>query len=314
MNNGTIKVTAVFVMICLLWGSTWLAIRVGLESLTPMISAGIRFLIASLLILLIMKFRNIKPQSDKTAYRLYFVMGIFSFVIPFGLVYWAEQFVPSGLASVLFAVYPFFVAIFSFFVFKNDKIGLNKMIGIVAGFTGIVIIFSESFDWNFSDYFLGMLAIVLSGTMQAAIAVSIKKFGGHLHPLSMNFVPMLLAAILMLLIGVLIEDKSRLVFDFNAAASVLYLGVFGSVFTFTGYYWLLKRINIIVLSLVAFITPIIALLLGWIFYNEQLTFRHLVGSMLVLFGLLSANIGGREQIKKLLNFRNYRFTGVRKES
>jgi drug/metabolite transporter (DMT)-like permease len=125
--------------------------------------------------------------------------------------------------------------------------------------------------------------------MQASIAVAIKKYGQHLNPLSMNFIPMLIAGFVMFLIGLLFEDTNRLQFDANAVLSVLYLAVFGSVVTFTSYYWLLKRINIVILSLIAFITPLVALILGWIVYGEYFESHQVIGSVFVLIGLLIAN-------------------------
>ncbi|MCL6493953.1 MAG: DMT family transporter, partial [Ignavibacterium sp.] len=236
--------------------------------------------------------KGITLQKDKLSVKLYLQMGFLSFVIPFGLVYWAEQFVPSGLASVLFGVYPFFVAIFSFFMIPNEKIGIGKTVGMILGFLGIIIIFSDSFSFTLSDYLLGMFAVMLSGIMQAYIAVTLKKYGKHLNPLSMNFIPMLIAGIAGTLIGLLVEDMSRVTVEENGILAVLYLAILGSVVTFTSFYWLMKRINVVILSLIAFITPIVALLLGWIFYNEVFTTHHLVGSALVLIGLLIANLYG----------------------
>lgn len=112
MNSQSIKIGLAYVLICLLWGSTWMVIRIGLETLTPMIYAGTRFLLASIVIYSIMRFRGTKLQKDKLSVNLYLMLGFFSFVIPFWLVYWAEQFIPSGLTAIIFAVYPFFVIIF----------------------------------------------------------------------------------------------------------------------------------------------------------------------------------------------------------
>jgi drug/metabolite transporter (DMT)-like permease len=170
--------------------------------------------------------------------------------------------------------------------------------GTVLGFTGIVVIFSDSFTGDFSDYLLGMLAIVLSGTMQAWIAVSIKKFGNHLHPLSMNFIPMVIAGISMIVIGVLTEDMSYLKWNENAYLSILYLAFFGSVITFTSFYWLLKKINIVILSLITFITPIVALILGYFIYNEQLSLKHFIGTAMVLTGVFWANLGNLLKLRK----------------
>lgn len=304
MHAENTKVVSTYILICLIWGTTWLGIKASLESLTPFMSAGTRFFLASFVIFMIMKFNGIKLQTDRLSIKLYFLMGFFSFVIPFGLVYWAQQFVPSGLAAVLFAVYPFFVAIFSYFRIPEEKIGLIKVAGIIIGFSGIVVIFSDSFGQNISDYILGMLAIVLSGIMQANIAVTLKKSGGHLHSLSMNLIPMLIAGFFMVLISITIEDYSVNTFDLNAVVSVSYLALFGSVVTFTSFYWLLKRVNIVILSLIAFITPIVALFAGWIIYNEQLTSHHLVGSVLVLIGLLWANMEAYLKYKKLKKVSN----------
>lgn len=292
MNRETFKIIFTYLLLCFIWGSTWLAIRISLESFTPFLSGGLRFIIASIAIFILMRLRGITLQKDKLSVKLYLQMGFLSFVIPFGLVYWAEQFVPSGLASVLFGVYPFFVAIFSYFMIPNEKIGIGKTIGMILGFAGIVVIFSDSFSLTISDYLLGMFAVMLSGIMQAYIAVTLKKYGKHLNPLSMNFIPMLIAGIAGTLIGLLAEDMSRVSLHEAGIFAVLYLALFGSVVTFTAFYWLMKRINVVILSLIAFITPIVALILGWIFYNEVLTTQHRIGSAMVLIGLLIANLYG----------------------
>lgn len=298
MSKLAVKIFLAYSALCLIWGSTWIAIRYGLESLTPIFSAGLRFSLASIFIFILMRVKNISLQTDKVSIRLYLLMGFFSFVIPFGLVYWAQQFVPSGMAAVLFAVYPFWVVIFSHIRIPSDFIGFFKIFGTVLGFAGIVIIFSDSFVGDISNYLIGMFAVVLSGIMQAWIAVSIKKFGHHLHPLSMNFIPMVIAGISMLLIALFTEDLSTLKFNQNAYISILYLAVFGSIVTFTSFYWLIKRVNLVILSLVAFITPIVALILGYFLYNEVLSTRHFVGSALVLTGVFWANLGNLLKLRK----------------
>jgi drug/metabolite transporter (DMT)-like permease len=111
---------------------------------------------------------------------------------------------------------------------------------------------------------------------------------------------MLIAGITFCMMGFFLEDISIIKFNSNAVLSILYLAIFGSIVTFTSFYWLLKRINIIILSLISFIIPIIALLLGWIFYNEQLSLKELIGSLFVLFGLLLANFGNMIKLNKLV--------------
>ena len=295
MISDKIKIGAGYTLICIIWGSTWLAIRIGLDSLSPIISGGLRFLFASLFIFILTKINGIKLQKDPGSIRLYWITGFFSFVVPFGLVYWAEQFIPSGLASIVFAVMPFGVILFTWFFLRETKISMNQVTGVVLGFAGIVIIFSDSLTFDFSNYFLGILAVLLSATMQAGIAVLIKKEGQHLHPLSMNLVPLIIAGIVMTVWGLIFENPSTWNFNIKSVGSIIYLAFFGTVVTFSTYYWLLKRINIVVLSLTSFITPIVAVMLGWIVLNEKLSFQAIIGSSLVLIGILFANF---RQLKK----------------
>lgn len=224
-------------------------------------------------------------------------MGLFTFIIPFALIYWAEQFVPSGLAAVLFAVYPFFITLFSYYLIRSETSGIAKLIGIVFGFAGILVIFYNDLSMDISSYLLGMGGIVLGGILQACIAVLIKKYGQHLNPLTMNLVPMIIAGVSLFILGFFLEDSTSLNFNTEAVLSIIYLALFGSIVTFTSYFWLLKRVNIILLSLTSFITPIVALILGWLVYNEHLTSNHFWGSVMVLAGLLWANLGGILRLK-----------------
>lgn len=289
MNLENIKIILGYLMICILWGSTWLAIRIGLDSLTPIFSVGLRFLLASVFVFGIMKWKKIKFDKDSFSLKLYLVLALFSYSIPFGLVYWAEQYIPSGLASIVFATLPFGVIIFSLFAFPANKISFSQLIGVILGFFGIVVIFSESLSFDMSKYFLGVIAVLLSAFLQSAIAVIIKKYGGYLNPLSMNFFPLLVSGLLMIVAGLVIEDISYWKFDTKAFGSVVFLSFFGTVVTFTTYYWLLKRINVVILSLSSFITPVTAVFLGWLILNEKLSSNAILGSSLVLIGILFAN-------------------------
>jgi len=302
MKNENLRVVMIYLLLCFIWGSTWIVIRAGLDSLTPLISVGYRFTLASLFVFSLMKYKNLKLQTDKLSVMLYIFMTFFSYVFPFSLVYWAESpqvGVPSGLSAVLFGVYPFFVAFLSYFLLQNESIGASKISGMIIGFSGIIVIFSDNFIGDISIYFFGMTAIVGSALMQAIVLVLIKKYGHHLNPLSMNFIPMLSAGIILIITGFSVEDISQLKYDSAAVLSVLYLAFFGSTVTFSSYYWLLKRVNVVILSLIAFITPVVALFLGWIFYDEHLTSNHFLGTTLVLSGLLIANLGNLRKFNNL---------------
>lgn len=299
MQSENLKIGSGYALICMLWGSTWLAIRFGLDSLTPIFSAGLRFGLAAIFFLVIMKIKKVKLQTDPLSIKLYLIMGFFSFVIPFGLVYWAEQYIASGLTSVLFAIFPFWVIIFSRIAMPKETIGPHKITGVILGFIGIYVIFSDKISMNLSDDIWGMIAIITSAIMQAGVAVIIKKHGRELNPLSMNLVPVIIAGAAMIAIGLTFEDMQNVKFDDKAIFSVIYLALFGTVFTFTTYYWLMKKINVVILSLSSFITPIVAVFLGWFIRSEVFSIEDLMGSALVLMGILFANFRGLYNYYKL---------------
>ena len=102
--NDKLKIILLYILICLIWGTTWLVTRIGLYSLTPLFSAGIRFIVATITILFLMKFQSLKLNTDKLSIRLYIFMGLFAYAIPFALIYWGQMYVASGLAAVIFAL------------------------------------------------------------------------------------------------------------------------------------------------------------------------------------------------------------------
>jgi len=241
---------------------------------------------------MLLRYRNYNIKNDPLSIKLYLLLAVFSFSIPFGLVYWAQQFVPTGLSSILFAVYPFAVILFSRLLIPADKIGPYKITGIFLGFSGIFTIFSKNLNFEVSGIFFGMLAILISSAMQAAVAVIMKKYGNHLNPLSMNLVPLIFAGFILLSAGIIFEDTSEIKFDFNGIFSVLYLASMGTALTFTTFYWLLKRVNVVILSFVTFITPVVAVLLGWLILGESLSIREFIGGGMVLVGIIVSNYKG----------------------
>ena len=292
MSSDSFKITLGYIVICLIWGSTWMAIRIGLDSMPPVTGAGIRFILASVFVVAILRFMDIKIQTDSDSLKLYLMMSVFAYIFPFAFVYWGEKYVTSGLASILFASFPFFVAVFSRMAKLSEKINAYSLIGIIIGFVGILIIFSNDISLKIDMNILGMGAILVSAVMQAWVAVVIKKKGKHLNPLAMNFIPIIFAGFILTIYGVAFEDISNAKFDTKAIVTITFLAMFGTVIAFTTYYWLLKKMNVVILSLSSFITPIIAVTLGWIFLDEQLNDRTFLGSLFVLIGILFANFNG----------------------
>ncbi len=283
------RVLVGFFVISTVWGSTWLAIKIGLTRFPPFLSAGLRFVVASVILLLIVKARKIAVPFDADAKKLYVVLALLSYVVPFGMVYWGQQFIPSGLSSILFAAYPFWVAIFSQLLLVNERLNAFKLMGIIFGFVGLLIIFAGDIHLSDVEGFLGMTAVLASTVLQGLALVLIKKYGQPVNPFAMNLVGMSWGAVGLVGLSLVTETYTGLVWDREAIGSVLYLAVVGSVLGFVTYHWLLKRTEAVYLSLVSFINPIVAVVLGALVLEETLTPSVYTGAFFVLTGILLAN-------------------------
>lgn len=290
MFSERTKIWAGFAVTSFVWGSTWMAIKIGLTSVPPLFAAGVRFLIAATVLWVIIKLKAIVVPRDRNTMLLYATLAVLSYSVPFGLVYWGTQFIPSGLSSILFAAYPFWVAIFSQLMLPGEQLNVAKVAGIVLGFTGIVIIFSGDVHWGAVTGFLGMIAVLSTTVMQGFCTILLKKYGQPISPFVINHVGMLLGGALLLVASFAGEDHGAIVWDAAAIGSILYLSLVGSVLAFVSYHWLLKRIEAVYLSLIAFINPIVAVILGAIVLRETLTPSVFLGATFVLSGILVANM------------------------
>jgi drug/metabolite transporter (DMT)-like permease len=297
MKSEKLKIWLGFFIISTVWGSTWLAIKIGVTLLPPFFAAGIRFVIASIVLYAIIRIRGLRVVVTPDAKKLYLVMGLLTFFISFGLVYWAEQHIPSGLGSILFASFPFWVALFAHFLLKNEPIDGFKGAGIVMGFLGIVLIFWGDFDIGNPLAGLGMAAMVISTVLQAYVLIVVKRLGHAISPIVMNFCGMATGATGLMLVSALTEGWADIRWNLPAALSILYLALMGSVLTFVTYYWLVKRVQTVYLSLTTFINPIVAVILGAVVLNESVGASLAVGAAMVLAGILVAN--GKGLLEKI---------------
>jgi drug/metabolite transporter (DMT)-like permease len=299
VTNERVKIWLGFVIVSWVWGSTWLAIKIGLHSVPPMIGAGLRFVIASVILYGVVRVRRIEIPVTPDLKRLYLILIFLSYAIPFGVVYWCQQFIPTGLSSILFGAYPLWVALLSHFLLANERLDLYKFIGIVVGFVGVYIIFSRDIHWTDSRGFLGMFGILSTTLMQAFALVMIKKYAQPVSPFALNLVGMSVAGVLLFVAGVVFESLSATTWDGAAIGSILYLAVVGSVIAFVTYHWLLKRVEAVFLSLVSFINPVIAVILGAVVLNESLAPSVFAGAGFVFVGILVAN--GKQLHAKLVS-------------
>ena len=298
MKRERVLIGIGFFIVCTVWGSTWLAIKIGLQDVPPFLGASVRFFIASAILFLILKARRLPIPFTPDARKVYLALGLLSFAIPYALVYWGEQYIESGLTSILFAAYPFWVALVSHLVLERERLDGYKLGGIIAAFLGLLLIFAGDMRMSGGNAVLAMAGILFATLCQAVSLVLIKKHGQPLSPFVMNFVGMSMGAVLLLGLALAVESSQRAQFSAQAVFSILYLAAFGSVLAFVSYHWLLKRVEALYLSLTSFINPIIAVVLGAAVLGEVLSLKIFAGASCVLVGILIAN--GRSLIAKRL--------------
>jgi drug/metabolite transporter (DMT)-like permease len=285
LDSKTVRLAALATII-LIWGSTWAAIRLGLEGIPPFAGVALRFAVASVVLLGLAWVRGVPLGRSRVERRLWWVNGLCTFVLTYGLVYWAEQRVPSGLTSVLFATFPLFVALLAQAALPAERLTARSVVGVVAGFAGVAVIFSEDLAALAEPGAGRAAAVLLVAPLAAAVSnVAVKRWGRGVHPLSLTAVPMGLAAGIMGAATLVFERGRPLVLDAVSVGTVLYLAVFGSAVTFYLYFWLLERMEATRLSLVTYLSPVVAVLLGAVLFGERVTARFVLGGLLVIAGV-----------------------------
>jgi len=276
---------AAFVMLCSIWGSTWLVIQIGLEGAPPLLAASLRFVVASAILLVACVVLRSKLPRGHTEWAVVAFYGIVLFGADYGLIYWGEKNgVASGLSAVLFATFPFQTAIAAHALLKLERLSAQKLIGIALGFAGIAFIFRAQLAAS-AALFFPMLAIVLAATCAAAASVAVKRWGHDMDAVSLNAFSMGTGALTLAAASLLVGETWAVPSWPTGILAIAYLSIAGSVVAFVAYLWLLKRIEATSLSYIAFVNPIVAVLLGFMVHNERLDVLVLAGAGMTLAGI-----------------------------
>lgn len=282
-----------FAIVCIVWGTTYLAIRIAIETIPPFLLTSTRFVIAGLVMLGIAAWRGEKiPRDRKTLVHL-FVIGLLMVGVGNLAVVWAEEWVPSGMAALFVASAPFWMAILEGFRKGGERVDLRSGLGLLIGFLGVGLLVTPggagpSWDLNFV---LGALAIQFG-----SIAWQIGSLRGKYH---VKNVPLLTSAALQMLaggsvtgvIGLAIGEASRFALTPRTFAALAYLTIFGSIIAYSAYVYALAKLRTTQTSLYAYINPVVAVILGWWILDEQLTWVSIVAMVVILGGVALVQMG-----------------------
>jgi drug/metabolite transporter (DMT)-like permease len=268
-----------------IWSSTWVAIKIGLEDLPPLLGAGIRFALAGAGLLAIARLMGRPLRTDA---RLAGVLALLPFAAAYGLIYWGEQYVPSGLAAVLFGIMPLYSAVLASLLLAGEPLRGRLVAGIAVALGGLALAFGETLELGHSEYALAAALACAAAPFASAIGnVAIKRDGGPLDAVVLNGWAMLAGGALLLAVSAFAEAW-EVAWSARAIGSIAYLAAIGSAVPFVTLTILLRELPAVTVSYITLLLPFGALAFGAALYDEPVTAPALAGAALVAGGLAVA--------------------------
>ena len=280
-----------------------MAIKFSLEGFPPLIGASLRFTLAVIIVGLYIFIKKIPLRINRGFFWLLLLTGTLIYLIDYGLIYWAEQYINAGVAAIFFATFSLFTAIFSNFIFKSETFRWNKYIGIVIGFVGISTVFYDQLiitKFN-TMVVLASLAVIISAASGAISTVIIKKHLSRLNTFTLTFYQLVFGTVLLIIGGLIAENPQHIKLNPRPIGAVIYLGILGSAVAFVVYFKLLKQMSAISLSLLIYIIPIIAVITDFIFFDEMLHLRSIIGMGIIFMGIWITQMN-KKRITQLFRF------------
>ena len=299
MKQERVLAYAAFVTVCILWGTTYLAIRVAIETLPTFLFAGIRFGLAGAILLAICALRGEKIPTRRADWINSTIVGLLMVGVGNVAVVWAEKYVPSGFAALLVATSPFWMAILETMRGNHDHLTPRKKFGMLVGFGGVVLLVLPALrgsGGHFDLYFLlGVLVLQLGSFAWNVGSVRSKYHPVPAKPLVSAAMQMLTGGIAVALIGFARGETSHFVFTQRTLIAFLYLMIFGSIIAYGAYVYALAKLPTSTVSLYAYVNPAVAVFLGWLILHEPLGIRDIAAMAVILAGVALVQSGPKKQ-------------------
>jgi drug/metabolite transporter (DMT)-like permease len=277
--------------VCVIWGTTYLVIRIGVGHLPPMLFAGIRWIIAGAIFIVFLRWRGRPlPKANEIVHLA--VVGLALIGFGNGLVVFAEQWIPSGLAALLITTVPFFMVGIESFLPKGPRLNATIITGLAMGFLGAFLIFGEDIRYLADpDNLKGVLGLLGAVFFWSAGSLYSKYVKLNVHPLMGASVEMLIAGLVLSGIGISIGELPRLNFEINGLLSLAYLVIIGSLVGYTSYIYVIDKLPLSLVSTYAYINPVIALFLGWLILDEKLNLQIAIAAAVIIAGVFIVKRG-----------------------
>ncbi len=268
-----------------IWGASYLFIKVGGAEIPPFTFVEGRTLIAALALLVAMRWRGETLPRTRREWLPLVAMGIFNGVIPYTAITWGELYISSGLAAILTATMPIFTILLAHWFTRDEKLTALKIVGILVGFVGVVVLFLDELTRGLRIEFWGQLAVVIAAASYALATIIARKFLNGVSHLVASTGQLASAALWMLPLSLAFDHPLALRPSLVAIGSLAILALLGTAFAYLLYYWLIEHTGATRTSLVTYLIPITGVLLGALLLHEPLRLDALVGLALIIAGV-----------------------------
>ena len=288
-KTGARWALAVWLGLCAIWGSTWLAIKLGLRDLPPLSFAGLRFAAAAVVLFGIAALRGYRLPTARRDWLMLAYTGLLTITLNYALVFWGEQYISSGLAAVLSATVPLFGLPLAHRYLASEPLTRRKVVGVVMGVIGVAIVCSGQLGVGGPLAFWASLGIIFAALATSHAGVLIKANGTHIEPSVLAGVQMAGGCIPLLLGGLLLEGNP-LHFHWTpmAWAALGYLIIVGSVIAFLMYYWLIRHTEVTWVLMIPLSTPLVAVAFGVLLGGEIVGWHTALGGVAIIGGVALA--------------------------
>ncbi len=278
------KVFLAYLAVCFFWGSTYLAIKIGVQDMPPMFFAGTRFLIAGSLMLLYGRFKGYPLPKDFKTIKALSIIGLLMLLGGNGLIVYAEQWVDSSVASMMVATMPLFIALLDKILIKSVELNKWSYVGLLIGFYGVYQLISPSGIspvMRLSDAGIILLAVFL-WSLGSVYSTMVKSESSIINKIGIQ---MLAGGAGLMFVAGITGELTRITFTQSSLLALLYLIIFGSLVGYSSYIYVLANWSATKAGTYAYINPIVAIVLGFIILNEPITFKMIISMIIILLGV-----------------------------
>ncbi len=282
--SDRIKLVLAFAIVYIVWGSTYLGIRIAVHDLPPGLMAGVRFVLAGLVLLAFGKAMGKRGPASRHDWVACAIMAVTLVLLGNGLVTWGEQWVESNQAALLITTGAIWTTWFGTFGPRAQSVSAREKIGIAIGLVGAVLLLWPGSGFQF-DYFAGQLAILGAPLAWSLGTIYSRSYPVRMSPLMFAAVQMLMGGAMLLIYGLLAGELPRWQWTFSGIGAMLYLTLFGSCLAYGTYIWLIQHTTPARLGTIAYVNPVVAVILGWVVLDEALAGTRLLGAAVILLGV-----------------------------